>query len=138
VIGLDDLAERRPRVRTAEPVPAPMASLGTHCCALSPNDLPALYDGTTGFDGTGETLVIAGAYAWKDTDNTGFAAQWGLPGLPAGSGQVCTGPPSSAGCKFSNNNSIEIALDVEYAHGTAPGARILNYMSASTSLTDFT
>src|SRR5262249_60867465 len=26
----------------------------------------------------------------------------------------------------------------EYAHGTAPGARILNYMSASTALTDFT
>src|SRR5262249_6456236 len=31
-----------------------------------------------------------------------------------------------------------IALDVEYAHATSPGARILNYMSASTSNADFT
>src|SRR5207253_1468302 len=28
--------------------------------------------------------------------------------------------------------------DVEYAHGTAPAARVLNYMSASTSTADFT
>src|SRR5262249_40141179 len=40
-------------------------------------------------------------------------------------------------CKFSVQNSIEIALDVEYAHGTAPGARVFNYMAASTSFADF-
>src|SRR5205823_6614086 len=44
----------------------------------------------------------------------------------------------SAGCNFSSQNSIEIALDVEYAHGTAPAARILNYMAASTSDASFT
>src|SRR2546428_6770961 len=81
---------------------------------------------------------MAGAYAWKDPDNPACDPEWGRPPLPAGSGQVCTGPASSAGCKFSNQQSIEIALDVEYAHGTAPGAHILNYMSASTSNTDFT
>src|SRR5262249_49153712 len=58
--------------------------------------------------------------------------------LPAGSGQVCTGAVGSLGCRFDLQNSIEIALDAEYAHGTAPQARILNYMSASTSLADFT
>jgi len=42
------------------------------------------------------------------------------------------------GCKFSSTNSIEIALDVEYAHGTAPAARIVNYMAASTSDASFT
>jgi subtilase family serine protease len=138
VIGLDDLAERRPRVRATEPAEAPWASIGTHCCALGPNDLAAFYDGATGFSGAGETIVIAGAYAWKDTDNTGFATQWGLPGLPAGSGQVCTGSSHAQGCKFNVQDSLEIALDVEYAHAAAPGARILNYMSASTSLADFT
>src|SRR5262249_33511997 len=60
-----------------------------------------------------------------------------LPQLPAGSGQVCTGKPSSPGCKFSSQNSIEISLDVEYSHGTAPAAKILNYMAASTSWADF-
>ena len=74
------------------------------------------------FDGTGETIVIAGAYAWRDSDNTSFNTQWGLPQLLAGSGQVCTGPSRSSGCRFSTQNSIEIALDVEYAHGVAPGA----------------
>jgi hypothetical protein len=88
--------------------------------------------------GAGQTIVIMGVYAWKDTDNSTFNTQWGLPQLPAGSGQVCTGSANAQGCKFNNQNSIEIALDVEYAHGTAPGARILNYMSASTSFADFT
>src|SRR5262249_24940958 len=95
-------------------------------------------DAPAGFDGSGQTIVVAGAFAWKDTDVSTFDTQWSLPALPAGSGQVCTGPSSSTGCKFSVQSSIEIALDVEYAHGTAPGARILNYMSASTALADFT
>jgi hypothetical protein len=82
VIGLDDLAERGPRIRTAEPAPAPNASLGANCCALAPNDLIALYSNATGYDGTGQTIVIAGAYAWKDTDNSTFATQWALPALP--------------------------------------------------------
>src|SRR5262249_7204331 len=50
----------------------------------------------------------------------------------------CTGPVGSVGCQFDFNQSIEISLDVEYAHGTAPAARILNYMSASTANADFT
>jgi kumamolisin len=138
VIGLDDLTPARPHVRVLGPVRAPRAALGSNCCHLSPNDLTTFYHDATTYDGTGETIVIAGAFAWKDSDNSGFAAQWGLPALPAGSAQVCTGPTTSSGCNFSNTNSIEIALDAEYAHGTAPRARILNYMAASTSNADFT
>jgi kumamolisin len=137
VIGLDDLTERRPHVR-AVAAAAPHASLGASCCSLSPNDLFAFYHQSATYSGSGQTIVIAGAYAWRDTDNTAFNTQWGLPQLPAGSGQVCTGLSTASGCKFSSSQSLEIALDVEYAHGTAPGARILNYMSASTSFADFT
>jgi kumamolisin len=137
VIGLDDLTERRPHVR-AVAAAAPHASLGANCCSLSPNDLFALYHQSATYPGSGQTIVIAGAYAWRDTDNTTFNTQWGLPQLPVGSGQVCTGVSTASGCKFSSSQSIEVALDVEYAHGTAPGARILNYMSASTSDADFT
>src|SRR5262249_39796740 len=43
-----------------------------------------------------------------------------------------------SGCRFSSSQSIEIALDVEYAHGVAPGARIFNYMATSTSDASFT
>jgi len=138
VTGLDDLVERRPHVRATGPVPGPRASLGSNCCHLSPNDLAAFYGGTMPYDGTGQTIVIAGVFAWQDSDNTTFNLQWGLPQLAAGSGQVCTGSSHSAGCKFSKQNSIEIALDTEYSHGTAPGAAILNYMAASTGNADFT
>ncbi|HUE29893.1 MAG TPA: S53 family peptidase, partial [Verrucomicrobiae bacterium] len=138
VMGLDDLSERHPHVGSVAPAAAPRAALGSNCCHLSPNDVFVFYDNTAAMPGAGQTIVIAGAYAWRDTDTTGFNTQWGLPQLPAGSGQVCTGPSGSSGCTFSAQNSIEIALDVEYAHGTAPAARILNYMAASTSDADFT
>jgi subtilase family serine protease len=138
VIGLDDLNERRPLVRDAEPTLAPQAALGANCCHLGPADLFTFYSGNATYTGAGQTIVIAGAYAWRDTDNTTFSTQWGLPQLPAGSAQVCTGASTAPACNFSTQNSLEIALDVEYAHATAPGARILNYMAASTSLADFT
>lgn len=138
VLGLDDLSEMQARSVASGPVPAPRAALGSSCCSLSPNDLAAFYDRGSDPDGTGQTIAIAGAYAWKDSDNTSFASQWGLPGLPADSGQICTSsgktPPA---CRFNQQKSVEIALDVEYAHGTAPAAVILNYMSGSTSFTDF-
>src|SRR5262249_20586661 len=138
VIGLDDLVSMRSHVRVPQQAVAPGALIGARCCHLSPNDLFTFYDNTAVLNGAGETIVIAGAFAWRDTDNTAFNSQWGLPQLPAGSGQVCTGAVGSLGCRFDLQNSIEIALDAEYAHGTAPQARILNYMSASTSLADFT
>jgi kumamolisin len=137
IIGLDDLSEMRPRARLAGPISAPRASIGGSCCSLSPNDLATFYDRDTSSDGAGQTIVIAGAYAWKDSDNTAFDAHWGLAQFPTGSGQVCTGSGNPQGCRFNQQQSIEIALDVEYSHGTAPGAVILNYMSASTSFSDF-
>ena len=138
ILGLDDLAPMQQHARPSGPVEQPAAALGTNCCHLSPNDLTTFYNDTAGYDGTGQTIVIAGAYAWSDTDNTTFSSTWGLPALPAGSGQVCTGSKNAAGCKFSSSNSIEVALDVEYTHGTAPRARILNYMAGSTALSSFT
>src|SRR5207253_8374667 len=72
------------------------------------------------------------------TTHSARTGQRGLPRRPAASAQECAGPSTSAGCKFSSTNSIEIALDVEYAHGTAPAARIVNYMAVSTSDASFT
>jgi cysteine-rich repeat protein len=141
VIGLDDLVAMHPHVRSTQSAAVPSAALGSYCCYLSPNDLKTFYGNDGVYDGTGQTMVIAGAYAWSDADVANFNAQWGLPSLPTGSGQVCTGSPTGAGCQVdfsSTNNSLEVTLDVEYAHGTATGARILNYMAASTSSTDFT
>jgi subtilase family serine protease len=137
VVGLDDLAAMHAHVRNKQPAVVPSAAFGSYCCALSPNDLAVFYNNDTAYAGEGQTVVIAGAYAWSANDVGTFDAQWGLPALPSGSKQVCTGSSGSSGCKFSNQNSIEISLDVEYAHGTAPGAVIINYMAASTSLSAF-
>jgi subtilase family serine protease len=137
VIGLDDLAAMNAHVRPGEPQPEPAAQKGRYCCHLSPIDVSTFYNDSGTYNGAGQTIVIAGAYAWKGSDNTTFNDTWGLPQLPSGSGQVCTGPTGSQGCKFNAQNSIEVALDVEYAHGIAPGAKVLNYMAASTSFSNF-
>jgi kumamolisin len=131
VLGLDDLAVPRPHLRAR-----PAAAIGTNCCHLGPADVASLYDIPDGADGSGETLVIAGVFAWSDDDVSAFDAEWGLPGLPAGSAQVCTGGLDAPGCRFRHKRSMEADLDVELAHATAPGARIVSYMAASPSLAD--
>ena len=136
VIGLDDLHAMRAHVRRGAAV-KPRAAAGGGCCHLGPGDLKVFYDNDFGFDGTGETVVIAGAFAWRDADVSAFNAQWGLPPLPPGSGQVCTGAAGSQGCLFNRSMSVEASLDVQYLHGTAPGAVIRYYMAASTRILDF-
>jgi subtilase family serine protease len=136
VIGLDNLHAMHAHIRRGEAA-KPRASVGSNCCRLGPNDLRVFYDNDLGFEGTGETVIIAGAFAWGESDVAAFNTQWGLPPLAQGSGQVCAGPPGSPGCLFNRNMSDEASLDVQYAHGTAPGAVVLNYMSASTSDADF-
>jgi kumamolisin len=137
VIGLDNLTEMRPKVH-AVPTVAPYAALGTNCCHFSPIDLATYYADSAGYTGSGQTVVIAGAYAWKSTDQTTFNSFWGEAQLPVGSAQVCTGPAGSSGCLFSSSNSIEVSLDVEYLHGTAPFAVVKNYMAGSTTFASFT
>ena len=141
VLGLDDLSAKHPHLRRIRLAVAPSDAVGPFCCSFSPNDLKVFYDNGGAYHGTGETVVIAGAFAWSDSDVDTFNAQWGLALLPAGSGQVCTGDPTASGCQIdfsSADQSSEITFDVEYAHGTAPGATIVNYMAASTSSADFT
>jgi kumamolisin len=135
VLGLDDVSGARSHVR-ARAAAGPRAALGRSCCHLGPADLQQLYDVPPTADGSGETVVIAGVYSWKDDDVAAFDAAWALPGLPAGSGQVCVGNADAPGCRFSRKHSLEAALDVEYAHALAPGARVVNYMAASRSFAD--
>jgi len=66
------------------------------CCIAPRAALRARHAVTDG----GASSVIAGAFAWLDSDHTTFNAQWGLRQFPAGSGQVYTGTSSSSGCKL--------------------------------------
>ena len=78
VIGLDDLVAMHPHVRALQSASVPSAAVGSYCCSLSPNDLQVFYNNDGTYDGAGQTVVIAGAYAWSDPDVTNFNAQWGL------------------------------------------------------------
>jgi len=123
VSGLDDLAELHPA-----------AAVGSACCHFSPSDTRTFYDDQLGLDGSGQTIAIVTAKAVKDTDVQGFDAQWGLPPLPQGSGQVCV----QNGTSCTSSAGVETTLDVEEAHGIAPGAVIKWYAVSSPSASNFT
>src|SRR5581483_9441469 len=131
ILGLDNLG----RVHH-------MDNLGTNCCYFSPRDLNNFYneDHNGAHTGSGQTVVIVGAYDFKTTDFSAFNTQMALSNPSVT--RVCAGGTLgvSAGCKFSSvgSNSIEISLDIEYAHGTAPSAGLVSVMAKSTALTDFT
>jgi kumamolisin len=146
VLGLDDLAQMQPlqapggddaTAKHRKPVEVtPNDSVGTACCYWSPRDTNAFYneDHNGAHTGAGQTVVIVGAYDFLTADFTGFNAQMALSN-PAVT-RVCAG--SGAGCSFNSQQSSEISLDVEYAHGTAPSAGLVSIMAQSTLLTDFT
>ncbi|MGN6131119.1 MAG: S53 family peptidase, partial [Nocardioidaceae bacterium] len=108
-------------------------------------DLPALYD--QGLDGSGKTIAIVDSFGYDQAadDLKEFSQAYGLPmmcGMPGvdckpgtakfstlsfGNRQVKAPPEKSKspGQEDSNAWSLEVALDIEYAHTTAPGANIL-------------
>jgi subtilase family serine protease len=108
-------------------------------------NLQPLYD--QGYDGSGKTIAIFDSFGYDQAaaDLETFSTAYGLPlmcGMPDvscqtgmatfktltfGNHQVKAPPPpsSSPGQEASNAWSLEVALDIEYAHTTAPGANIL-------------
>src|SRR5206468_9641516 len=90
----------------------------------------------TGYTGSSRAVVIGGAYNFSATDVKAFNTKWALATLSYSS--VCTGVSGAAGCLYDATKSTEVSLDVEYAHATAPAAKIYNYMAGSTSFADFT
>ena len=99
------------------------------------------FGGITG-DGTGQTIAIVDAYddpAFLDTTNPNydtsdlaqFDAQLGLPDPPrftkfnqSGSTTNLPGTDPAGAGNLNGNWEIEEALDIEWAHGLAPGANI--------------
>jgi subtilase family serine protease len=108
-------------------------------------NLAPLY--ANGFDGRGKTIAIVDSFGYPQAaaDLKTFSQAYGLPlmcGMPDvtcqpgmatfstltfGNHQVKAPPENSnsPGQEASNAWSLEVALDIEYAHTTAPGANIL-------------
>jgi subtilase family serine protease len=87
-----------------------------------------------GWDGSGRTIVIIDAFQHPDmeADLANFDALWGLPDPPSFHQDA---PQGLTPFDFNDNNMIgwsgEIALDVEWAHAIAPGAKIELVLSKS-------
>lgn len=93
------------------------------------------FNGVTG-DGTGQTIAIVDAYNDPTiaSDLAKFSSTFGLPqaslSVVSQTGSKSALPKNDAGW------SSEIALDVEWAHAIAPGAKILLVEAKSDSLND--
>jgi len=83
-------------------------------------------------DGTGQTIAIVDAYDDPNilADLQKFDATFGLPD------PTFTKVMPGGKAKSNSDWSLEIALDVEWAHAIAPGASILLVEAPSASLTD--
>jgi subtilase family serine protease len=109
---------------------------------LSPDQIKSAYGFSTSLTaGAGKTIAIVDAYddPTAESDLGVFSSQFGLP--------ACT---TSNGCFKKVNQSgntkglprtdagwaLEIALDIEWAHGIAPGAKILLVEARSSSLSN--
>ncbi|HEX7619995.1 MAG TPA: S8 family serine peptidase, partial [Anaerolineales bacterium] len=138
----------------AKPVcPGPAAPGDTHCHAWvfpnasnSPVGLtPAMMKAAYGFSasptvGTGMTVGIVDAYdlPTAEKDLNVFSQQFGLPACTTSNG-CFSKVNQTGGTKFPRYNSgwgLEIALDIEWAHAIAPGAKILLVEASSNSFTN--
>ncbi len=102
-------------------------SLTSAGCGYDPLMIQAAYNLTglygEGFDGTGQTIGIidwCGSPTIQNDANA-FSAQFGLP-LLTSSNFAITNIPRPSTC--SAPDSVEINIDVEWAHAVAPGANI--------------
>jgi subtilase family serine protease len=109
---------------------------------LSPDKIKSAYSfSTSPTAGTGKTIAIVDAYndPTAESDLGTFSSTFGLPPCTTGNGcflkvnqngNTRSLPATDAGW------ALEIALDVEWAHAIAPGAKILLVEARSSSLSN--
>jgi len=119
------------------PSQAACNKVGRRC--FNPAAMAASYDYATlhaaGTDGTGTTIAIVDSFGSSTIRNdlTAFDQAFGLPDPPRfdilnvqGSPPPVPPPPNNGTGQESHNLwALEVSLDVEWAHATAPGANIL-------------
>jgi subtilase family serine protease len=93
------------------------------------------YPSYTALNGAGRTIAVIGPADFLDSDVQGLWQAEGLATLPA----VVRRPVSGGAPAFNPNdgNALEIALDIEEAGGSAPGASIVDYQIPTALDSDF-
>ncbi|HYW44647.1 MAG TPA: protease pro-enzyme activation domain-containing protein [Bryobacteraceae bacterium] len=135
VVSLHDFRSRPQHHVAGSGLFAPAANLSGGGHAISPYDFAAIYNVAAlwnlGFDGTGQTIAIAGRTNIKTSDITSFRSQFGLTGNNA---QVFVNGTNPG--VISANEEMEADLDVEWAGAVAKGATIQLVVSADTNTSD--
>jgi subtilase family serine protease len=116
-------------------------STSTSPSGLSPAQIKSVYGfSTSSTSGSGKTIAIVDAYddPKAEVDLGVFAAQYGLPGCTTANG-CFTKVDQTGGTSYPRMNSgwsLEISLDIQWAHAIAPGAKILLVEAKSASSND--
>ena len=137
--------EERPALRSVvgqSASPQVTDNAGDHL--IAPQDFRTIYDGATGYDGSGETIGIVGwsRISFADLDNfrvrTGAAFPNPAEMVPTAYGGVDPGPAYTAAPKEKGalDGQEEATVDVERAGSVAPGANLLLVVSASSGNND--
>ncbi len=157
IIGLENFAMGSPRnvngipeIGSSNSHPAPSAvplyrTLGRVPSApsagnflyYSPTEIKEAYNDSAltnaGYDGSGVTIAIVDAYGdpyiQQELDN--YSAQFGVPSATVN--VICVDGPCNYTQGISQGWNTEIALDVEWAHSIAPGAKINLYIGSNSS-----
>ena len=114
-------------------------------CDYNAASLQAAYGLTSayqqGFDGTGQTIVLVDAYGDStiEKDANIFNELMGLPPLTSSNFQIIypEGQPASSSAAALTGWNTEIALDLEWAHAMAPGAKIVMLITTGQDSEDF-
>ncbi len=124
---------RQPMHHTVRPVPLTDLQGGSY--GLSPYDFAAIYNvkplWNANFDGTGQTVAIAGRTNINPNDMTTFRSFFGLPGNNT---QVVLNGPNPG--IISAGEETEADLDVEWSGGIAKGAAVKFVVSKTTNASD--
>ncbi len=120
------------------PAPPPLAIPRGE--GLFPKDAAKAYDITPlqqqGIDGNGQTIAIVSFASFREQDVNAFVHHVGLDAPPVA--QAIERVPVDGGNNDkTGDTSVEVNLDLDVVHGTAPQAKILNYEAPFTSLSSF-
>ncbi|WP_433975634.1 S53 family peptidase [Tunturiibacter lichenicola] len=114
-------------------------------CDYNAASLQAAYGLTAaykkGLDGTGQTIVLVEAYGDStiEKDANVFSNLMGLPALTSSNFQIVypEGQPANPNAGVLTGWNTEIALDVDWAHAMAPGAKIVVVVTTGQDSEDF-
>ncbi len=107
--------------------------------AYNPSEIQGAYNATglisAGYTGTGVTIAIVDAYGdpFIQQELNAFDAQFGLPNQNIN--VVCVDGPCNYTEGITTGWNTEIALDVEWSHAMAPGAKIVLYIGSTSCAT---